>query len=74
MDQEMTVQDLMHDPLIAMLMQADGIRHEDLDQLLRGTAEAQVEHLQSQIRTARASEFYGNLEKTHSRAEIRIGG
>ncbi len=74
MDQEMTVQDVMGDPLIAMLMQADGIKHEELDQLLRGTAKAQVEKLQSQLRTARASEFYGNLEKTKSRPDIWIGG
>ncbi|MCO5730352.1 hypothetical protein [Rhizobium sp. SSA_523] len=59
---ELTMTELASDPLIAMVMRADGVDHEALADLMSRTARLQVEHLQQQISQARADDFYARLD------------
>ncbi len=66
MDTELRVTELASDPLIGMLMRADGVDHDQLSELLVRTARVQVAHLQDRIRQARAEEFYSRLDLVHA--------
>ncbi|TRL32262.1 hypothetical protein [Rhizobium straminoryzae] len=62
MESDLSINDVKADPLIALLMQADGVRIEDLEILLKATTQAQVERLETRIREQRAREFYQRLD------------
>jgi hypothetical protein len=62
MDTELTMQDLTGDPLIAMMMRADGVEQNELSVLLQSVTHQEVERLQQRLRQARADEFYTRLD------------
>ncbi|MFD1747028.1 hypothetical protein ACFSE1_16250 [Rhizobium helianthi] len=64
MEQEMTFQELTSDPLIALLMQADGVAVQDLDELRKHTAERELAELQTHIRKSHADDFYRRLDQS----------
>ncbi|MCY1669301.1 hypothetical protein [Rhizobium sp. SL86] len=66
MDTELSITELANDPLIGLLMRADGVDQEQLSELLGRTARLQVAHLQDRIRQARAEEFYSRLDLVHA--------
>lgn len=66
MDTELSISQLANDPLIGLLMRADGVDQDQLSELLGRTARLQVAHLQDRIRQARAEEFYSRLDLVHS--------
>jgi hypothetical protein len=75
METEMTMRDLAGDPLIAMMMRADGIGQDELSSLLQTVARQEVERLQQRLRQASADEFYTRLDKaleTRLRAARRL--
>jgi pantothenate kinase-related protein Tda10 len=63
METEMTMRDLAGDPLIAMMMRADGIGQDELSSLLQTVARQEVERLQQRLRQVSADEFYTRLDK-----------
>ncbi|WP_137130245.1 hypothetical protein [Rhizobium sp. FY34] len=70
MDTELTMRDLTGDPLIAMMMRADGVAQQELTGLLHRVARQEVERLQTRLRQARADEFYSRLD-TAREARVR---
>lgn len=61
MEREMTFQDLTTDPLVVMLMRADGVALEDLQNLKHMAAQREVSKLQCQLQKSRAEDFYSRL-------------
>lgn len=66
MDTELSITELANDPLIALLMRADGVDEKELSALIGHTARLQVAHLQDRIRQARAEDFYTRLDLAHA--------
>ncbi|MGE6740673.1 hypothetical protein ACQKGC_10385 [Allorhizobium pseudoryzae] len=71
MDAELSVMELANDPLIGMLMRADGVGQDQLSELLCQAARRQVAHLQDRIRQARAEDFYNRLDLAY---QVRPAG
>jgi hypothetical protein len=63
METELTMRDLAGDPLIALMMRADGIGEDELSMLMRSVARQEVERLQQRLRQASAAAFYKRLDK-----------
>lgn len=72
MEREMTFQDLTTDPLIVMLMRADGVALEDLQNLKQMAEQRELSHLKCSLQKSRANDFYNRLEaasqKTYGQA------
>ncbi len=66
MNNELTIHELASDPLIAMVMRADGVGEQDLADLISRVAQGQVKRLQLQINRARANDFYTRLDDRSS--------
>lgn len=64
MEREMTYQELKSDPLIALLMQADGVALEDLDELRRRATERKLMELQTALQKSHADDFYRRLDQS----------
>lgn len=62
MESDLTLNDMTADPLIALLMKADGVEIEDLEALLATARRAEVERLELHLRRQRAEDFYRRLD------------
>ncbi|MBT9371086.1 hypothetical protein [Rhizobium sp. CSW-27] len=62
MEGDLTLNDMTADPLIALLMKADGVESRDLEALLAATRRAEVERLELHLRRQRAEDFYRRLD------------
>jgi hypothetical protein len=62
MEPELTLNDLASDPLIALLMKADGVHDAELASLLNQTARVEVERLKTRLLQANADAFYHRLD------------
>lgn len=64
METDLTVSEVAADPLIAMLIEADGVSVEDLTVLLHTTAKVEVARLQLRLHENQATHFYERLDET----------
>ncbi|MBP2548980.1 RNA binding exosome subunit [Neorhizobium galegae] len=62
MEPDLTIAEVAADPLIAMMIEADGVSVEDLKTLLHQTARVEVERLRVRLHERQASHFYARLD------------
>ena len=64
MEHELTLKELAADPLILMVMRADGVAEDSLQDLMKQVAESEISRLQLQMHKTRADEFYARLDES----------
>ena len=64
MDRELTLKELAADPLILMVMRADGVAEDSLQDLMKQVAESEISRLQLSLHKSRADEFYARLDES----------
>lgn len=75
MDRELTLKELAADPLILMIMRADGVAQDKLEQLMKEVADGEISRLQLSLNKSRADEFYARLDDSlmqNSKARQKI--
>lgn len=63
METDLTISEVAADPLIAMMIEADGVSIEDLKVLLHTTAKIEVERLRLRLHERQAADFYERLDE-----------
>ena len=73
MEHELTLKELAADPLILMVMRADGVAEDSLQDLMKQVAESEIIRLQLQMHKTRADEFYARLDESlaHTAKSLR---
>lgn len=66
MSRELTLKELAADPLILMIMRADGVSDDALEQLMKQAADNDVSRLELSLKKSRADEFYARLDESLS--------
>lgn len=61
---ELTLKELASDPMILMVMRADGVAEETLEQLMKQVTEGEISRLQLSLNKSRADEFYARLDQS----------
>jgi serine kinase of HPr protein (carbohydrate metabolism regulator) len=74
METDLTISEVAADPLIAMMIEADGVSIEDLKMLLQTTAKLEVERLRVHLHERHAADFYERLDEKARAEEISWQG
>ncbi|HEX2146708.1 MAG TPA: hypothetical protein VHG11_03545 [Pseudorhizobium sp.] len=63
---DLTIKEALSDPLIGLMLKADGLNPQAFADLLDQAAEEQLQQRMSQLRENRADEFYRRLSDTQA--------